>query len=111
VPDSEEGAPVPEPVESNNELEYDVYAGNALVYMVKIVAVRKELEEVPKRFWEEAVVEKLNSVGIHTLKDLKMAVVGLNRRLGVARHPRLHELTINLMMEVVAEMVLPAEDE
>lgn len=74
----------PEPVVSSITKEYKVHVEQALGVMVAIMAVRHELEGLPGRMWVDTVMEKLNSVGVKTLRDFMVLVLMLNHTLGKA---------------------------
>ena len=55
--------------------------------------------------WLDAVLAKLVSVGVTTLRELVMAAPTLNQRLYDANRPKLHDLTISEMMAEVVLMI------
>jgi hypothetical protein len=91
---------------NNDEIEYNVYAENALRVMVVTVAFEKGLEGISGTGWVTAVVDKLNSVGVMTLRDFIAQSTSINKTLGAAGLAQFHANTLRSMMETVTEMVL-----
>jgi hypothetical protein len=93
----------------NDDAKYGVYADNALRVMVVTVVFKKGLEGISGHGRVKHVVEKLNRVGVMTLKDIIKQSPSINQMLGAAGQPRFHSNTLRSMMETIAEIVLPSE--
>jgi hypothetical protein len=93
-----------------DDTEYDVYAEETLRVMVVTVAFEKGFEGISGSGWVKAVVDKLNSVGVKTLKDMIRQSTTINQTLGAAGHARFHRTTLRSMMETIVKMVLGLEN-
>jgi hypothetical protein len=79
---------VPEPVLSAIKMEQDVAAPNfsELVELVELVALKRGMIDVPKALWVEAVVAKLEDVGIKSVHNLMRLILTLNNLLSGSGH-------------------------
>jgi hypothetical protein len=81
-------APLPETMVST---DLPVHEDEALRVMVLVVAFKWELEGISGGGWVDAVVNKLNSFGMKTLRDLVVAVPVVSQMLRVAGHALLYK--------------------
>lgn len=101
--DTMEGV-TPEAVISRHiQVTYIVH--HSLLNMIDMVAIRKGFIGIQGEEWTEAVVGKLNHIGVKTLKDFVAASGSINRLLGVTGHRLLLHTTLTMMLETVAELV------
>jgi hypothetical protein len=99
----------PNPVESK-AIAYDVHMADALGVMIAAVAVQKDILGEPARLWVDVVKQKLNAVGVHTLKDYMTSIVTINHTLLVAGYPRGCTSPPSHSWWRRVEMVIPEEE-
>jgi hypothetical protein len=88
-----------------------ILAERALRAVVMLVADKQGKTGVVLVDWVEAVLSKINAVGITTLRELVEGILTLNERLGRARRPKFHNRTVQaLLMEAVDLVYWPESD-
>ena len=67
---------------------------------------------VERGVWVEAVLAKFADVGVETLRDFVVAVLTINKSLTRRGHSRMHNITLEVMLVEVCEMLFgPKEGE
>jgi hypothetical protein len=95
---------VDKPIVDAVEMEV-VFECGELGAMLEVVADKLGMTGIPGERWIDAVLVKLNDVGVETVKDFMIGVLTVNRRLIAARHRPLHEMTLEAMLIEANEMM------
>jgi hypothetical protein len=62
--------------------------------MIIIVAHNRGMSKVILEGWKDAVIPKMNDVGVNPLREFIVGALGLNSRLERARHQLMHRPTL-----------------
>ena len=93
-------------------LNIDPEDPNKLRVMLRVVAITHNKSIGTRNVWADAVLEKLESVGVKTLQGFLRLVLELNRLLSKAGHHQLHMKTLKHMHNETCDMLFgPIEKE
>lgn len=70
-----------------------------------MVAIQKGMIDIQGEYWSEAVVMKLNHVGVKSVKDFIASATSINRMLAAAGHQQLLHTTLMMMFKVIAKLL------
>jgi hypothetical protein len=84
----------------------DVGERPLLSELVQVVALQRHMERAVADGWCDAVIDKLEDVGVNTVGDVIRSIRTLNRMLSNNNHPRLHQISLDLMLSTACHLLL-----
>jgi hypothetical protein len=93
--------------EAVEEVELDM---RPLAVVLDVVTKKRKMSKAAGEAWIQTVMEKLEDIGVTTVRDFLLNVVIINKRLRDRSHRELHVTTLKLIMAELVELVMGAEE-
>jgi hypothetical protein len=98
------------PVLRAGELD-EVYRRGALRAVIELVGALRGQSGVEGVIWVDAVLLKLNDIGVKSVRDFISSVLTVNSRLERNGHRQMHTITLTSMLSQACELIFEDESE
>jgi hypothetical protein len=89
----------------------EVYRRGALRAVIELVGALRGQSGVEGVIWVDAVLLKLNDIGVKSVRDFISSVLTVNSRLERNGHRQMHTITLTSMLSQACELIFEDESE
>jgi hypothetical protein len=81
-----------------------------LAVVLDVVTQKRKMTTAASEAWVQTVMDKLEDIGVTTVRDFLLNAVMINKKLKDRSHRELHVSTLNLILAEIVELVMGAEE-